>query len=89
MDVLTHYFLDCHWQSFNKSISLQQQLEIDMTTTQDFVGPQSKFKSGTLGPSSKFKSGTLIIIFLYGLTYIVLDKHVYNMEIIFHELLVF
>ena len=67
-----------------------------MTATQDFVGPQSKFKSGTpglpskfksrtLGPPSKFKSGTLIIIFLHGLTYFVLDKYVYNMEIIFHE----
>ena len=47
--------------------------------------PPSKFKSGTPGPSSKFKSGTLIIIFLHCLTYFVLDKYIYNMEIIFHE----
>ena len=45
----------------------------------------SKFKSRTPGPPSKFKSGTLIIIFLHCLTYFVLDKYIYNMEIIFHE----
>ena len=44
-----------------------------------------KFKSGTPGPPSKFKSGTLIIIFLHCLTYFVLDKYIYNMEIIFHK----
>ena len=44
-----------------------------------------KFKSGTPGPPSKFKSGTLIIIFLHCLTYFVLGKYIYNMEIIFHE----
>ena len=44
-----------------------------------------KFKSGTPGPPSKFKSGTLIIIFLHCLTYFVLNKYIYNMEIIFHE----
>ena len=51
------------------------------------VGPGAplKFKSGTPGPPSKFKSGTLIIIFLHCLTYFVLDKYIYNMEIIFHE----
>ena len=51
------------------------------------VGPGTplKFKSGTPGPPSKFKSGTLIIIFLHCLTYFVLDKYMYNMEIIFHE----
>ena len=65
------------------------------------VGPWTtlKFKNGTPGPPahyckwntfwlvlpSKFKKGTLIIIFLYCLTSFVLDKYVYNMEIIFHE----
>ena len=51
------------------------------------VGPRTplKFKSGTPGPPSKFKSGTLKIIFLHCLTYFVLDKYMYNMEIIFHE----
>ena len=48
-------------------------------------GTPLKFKSGTPGPPSKFKSGTLIIIFLHCLTYFVLDKYIYNMEIIFHE----
>ena len=48
-----------------------------------------KFKSGTPGPPSKFKSGTLIIIFLHCLTYFVLDKYIYNMEIIFHKQSVF
>ena len=47
-------------------------------------GPPSKFKSRTPGPSSKFKSWTLII-FLHCLNYFVLDKNIYNMEIIFHE----
>ena len=51
------------------------------------VGPGTllKFESGTPGPSSKFKSGTLITIFLYCLTYFVLDEYIYNMEISFHE----
>ena len=51
------------------------------------VGPRNplKFKSGTRGPPSKFKSGSLIIIFLHCLTYFVLDKYVYNMDIVFHE----
>ena len=44
-----------------------------------------KFKSGTPEPSSKFKSGTLKVIFLHCLTYFVLDKYIYNMEIILHE----
>ena len=48
-------------------------------------GLPSKFESGTPGPLSKFKSGTLIIIFLHCLTYFVLDKYIFNMEIIFHE----
>ena len=48
-------------------------------------GPPSKFKSRIPGPPSKFKSGTLIIIFLHCLTYFVLDKYIYNMEITFHE----
>ena len=48
-------------------------------------GPPPKFESVTTGPPSKFKSGTLIIIFLHCLTYFVLDKYIYNMEIIFHE----
>ena len=58
-------------------------------------GPTLKFKSGardppkvkggTPGPPSKFESGTLIIIFLHCLTYFVLNKYIYNMEIIFHE----
>ena len=48
-------------------------------------GPVSKFKSRTPGPPTKFKSGTLIIILLQCLTYFVLDKCIYNMEIIFHE----
>ena len=47
-------------------------------------GPRSKFKSKTLGLPSKFKIGTFII-FLHCLTYFVLDKYIYNMEIIFHE----
>ena len=49
------------------------------------LGPPSKFKSATLGPPSKFKSTTLIIIFLHWLTYFVLDKYIYNMEMIFHK----
>ena len=51
------------------------------------VAPETplKFKSGTPGPPSKFKSGTLIIKFLHCLTYFVLDKYVYNMDIIFHK----
>ena len=51
------------------------------------VGPGTplKIKSGAPGPISKFKSGTLIIIFLHCLTYFVLDKHIYNMEVIFHK----
>ena len=49
------------------------------------TGNPLKFKSGTPGPPSKFKSETLIIIFLHCLTYFVLDKYIYNMEIIFHE----
>ena len=48
-------------------------------------GPPSKFKSRIPGPPSKFKSGTFIIIFLHCLTYFVLDKYIYNMEIIFHK----
>ena len=44
-----------------------------------------KFKSRIPEPPSKFKSGTLIITFLHCLTYFVLDKYIYNMEIIFHE----
>ena len=54
------------------------------------VGPRTplKFKSGTPGPSSKFKSGTLLI-FLHCLTYYVLDKYIYNMELNFHEKSVF
>ena len=48
-------------------------------------GPPSKFRSRTPGPHSKFKSGTPIIIFLHCLTYFVLDKYVYNREIIFHK----
>ena len=44
-----------------------------------------KFKSGTPGLPSKFKSWIPIIIFLHCLTYFVLGKYVYNMEIIFHE----
>ena len=47
-------------------------------------GPPSKFKSRTPGPSSKFKSWTLII-FLHCSNYFVLDKNIYDMEIIFHE----
>ena len=41
-----------------------------------------KFKSGTPGPTSKFKSGTLVIMFFHCF---VLDKGIYNMEIIFHQ----
>ena len=48
-------------------------------------GPLSKFKSGTPGHPTKFKSGTFIMIFLHYLTYFVLDKYIYDMEIIFHE----
>ena len=48
-------------------------------------GLPSKFKSRTPGPTSKFKSWTPIMIFLHCLTYFVLDKYVYNMEITFHE----
>ena len=48
-------------------------------------GPPSKFKSGTPRPPAKFKSGTFVIIFLHCLTYFVLDKYIYNKEIIFHE----
>ena len=50
------------------------------------AGPPSKFKSETPGLSLKFKSGVLIKIFLYCFTYFVLDKHIYNMERIFHEI---
>ena len=49
------------------------------------TGPPSKFKSGTPGPSSKFKIGTLMIVFLHCLTCFVLDKYIYNVEIIFHD----
>ena len=51
------------------------------------VGPGTtlKFKSGTPGLPTKFKSGTFIMIFLHYLTYFVLDKYIYDMEIIFHE----
>ena len=49
------------------------------------TGTHLKFKSGTPGPLSKFESGTLIIIFLHCWTYFVLDKYIFNMEIIFHE----
>ena len=51
------------------------------------VGPGSplKFKSGSPGPPSKFRNGTRIIIFPHCLTCFVLDKYIYNMEIIFHE----
>ena len=35
--VFTHYFWDCRGQSFNQSISFQQQQEIDLVSTQDFV----------------------------------------------------
>ena len=52
-------------------------------------GLPSKFKSGTPGPPLKFKSGTLVITFLHCLTYFVLDKYIYNMEIIFYEESVF
>ena len=48
-------------------------------------GLPSKSKSRIPGPPSKFKNGTLIKIFLHCLTYFVLDKYIYNMEIIFHE----
>ena len=48
-------------------------------------GPSSKFKSRTPGPPLKFKSETLVIIFLHCLTYFVLDKYIYNVEIIFHD----
>ena len=48
-------------------------------------GPPSKFKSRTPGPPSMFKSGTIIIFFLHCLTHFVLDKYIYNMEIIFHK----
>ena len=53
-------------------------------------GPQNlgiplKFKSGSPGPPSKFRNGTRIIIFPHCLTCFVLDKYIYNMEIIFHE----
>ena len=52
------------------------------------VGPGPR-DLGTLGQGPgtplKFKSGTLIIIFLHCLTYFVLDKHMYNMEIICHQ----
>ena len=51
--------------------------------------PSPKFKSKTPVPPSKFISGTFIIIFLYCLTYFVLDKYthtyIYNVEIIFHD----
>ena len=50
------------------------------------AGPPSKFKSETPGLSLKFKSGVLIKIFLYCFTYFVLDKRIYNMERIFHEI---
>ena len=52
-------------------------------------GLPSKIKNGAPGPPSKFKSGTLVIIFLHCLTYFVLDKYIYNMEIIFYEESVF
>ena len=48
-------------------------------------GPSSKFKGRIPGPPSKFKSGTLIIVFLHCVTYFVLDKYIYNVEIIFHD----
>ena len=65
--------------------SLKVRLVTSLKVNSGTAGPPSKFISRTPGPHSKFKSGTRIIIFLHCLTYFVLDKHVYNMEIIFHE----
>ena len=48
-------------------------------------GAPSQFKSGTPGTSSKFKSGTPYNNISSLLDYFVLDKYIYNKEIIFHE----
>ena len=70
-----------------------QSLKVGLGTPLKFKSgtpePPSKFISRTPGPHSKFKSGTLIVILLHCLTYFVLDKYVYNMELIFHEKSVF
>ena len=65
--------------------SLKVGLETLLKFKSGIPGPPSKFKGRTSGPPSKSKSGTLITIFLHCLTYLALDKYIYNMEIIFHE----